>query len=169
MANTLQAESDLRRLIALYTDAVWRIDASAYGACWTPQAEWKILGMHLKGREAIVATWKQVMRDFEWTYQVQHSPVFEIAAETAAARVYVNETFAMKNGVKGCTMGVYHDRYALEEGSWRFAARHFDLFYFGPPDLSGRMFERPAYGPPPHHPDPTRPASPPASELFPAS
>jgi hypothetical protein len=168
MSHALQAESDLRRLIALYTDAVWRFDEAAYADCWARQAEWKIIGMHVKGRDAIVATWKHVMADFEWTWQVQHSPVFEIGADSAAARVYVNENFALKSGVRGCTFGVYHDRYALEDARWRFASRHFDLFYFGPTDLSGRMFARPAYGPPPHDADPSRPATPPASELFPA-
>jgi SnoaL-like domain len=166
MSHELQAESDLRRLIALYTDAVWRQDEALYGDCWASDAEWKILGMHVKSRDAIVATWKKVMADFEWTYQVQHSPVFEIARDTAAARVYVHESFAMKNGFKGCTLGLYHDRYARDAGRWRFAWRHFDLFYFGPTDLSGKFFTPPSYGPPPHHPEPSRPASPPASELM---
>jgi hypothetical protein len=161
----LQIESRLRHLLALYTDAVWRQDEKYFGDCWAIDAEWKILGMHLKGRDAIVATWKQIMADFEWTYQVQHSPIFEFGQDTAFARVYVHESLAMKNGFRGCTLGIYHDAYVRDAANWRFARRHFDLFYFGPADLSGRFFAPPEYGPPPHHPDPSRPASPPASAL----
>jgi ketosteroid isomerase-like protein len=166
MSKLSDADCAVRQLHARYIDAVWRHDAQAFGDCWTQDAKWKIIGSELNGREAIVALWAQVMANFKRVIQFYHPPILEIGDRGCFGRTYVTEHNMFNDGRKAFTIGLYHESYRDEGDRWRFTWRHFDLFYMGPPDLSGRFFDIPDYGPPPRHPDPTRPASPPADKIF---
>ena len=56
MTDHLAAEIGVRRLHALCADAVWRRDPDAFSQCYTEDGEWKIVGLHVRGREAIGQT-----------------------------------------------------------------------------------------------------------------
>ena len=53
MTELYVADSGIRQLYARYIDAVWRKDADAFGKCFAENAEWKIAGMHMRGRAEI--------------------------------------------------------------------------------------------------------------------
>ena len=53
MNDFLAAESAIQQLHARYIDAVWRKDADAFADCFAKDAEWKIAGMHMRGRTEI--------------------------------------------------------------------------------------------------------------------
>jgi hypothetical protein len=55
------------------------------------------------------------------------------------------------------TLGWYHERFARQQGAWRFAWHHFDLFYYGKSDLSDPITPWVEYGPPPAFPGPDAP------------
>ena len=166
MTSLSEADSAIRQLHARYIDAVWRQDAAAFGDCWVENAEWKIIGSEIRGRAPIVALWSQVMQNFERVIQFYHQPILEVGEGAASGRTYVTEHNCFKDGRKAFTIGLYHETYRDDGDRWRFTWRHFDLFYMGPPNLSGTFFDIPEYGPPPHHPDPSRPASPPADRVL---
>jgi ketosteroid isomerase-like protein len=166
MTDFIVAESGIRQLHARYIDAVWRKDVVAYADCWAEDAHWKIIGMEKHGRAAITETFAAVMESFERVIQFFHPPILEVGDGTALGRTYVTEQNRYKDGRTGSTIGIYYERYVDEGDRWRFSWRHFDLFYIGPPDISGPFFPIPAIGPHPELPDPGRAASPPMSAIL---
>jgi ketosteroid isomerase-like protein len=160
------AESAIRQLHARYIDAVWRQDADAFGSCWVEDAQWKIVGADLHGRQAITAFFVDIMRNFDHVIQFYHVPILEIEDGTGTGRTYVTEHNSFRSGRKTFNIGLYHERYRRDADRWRFTWRHFDLFYMGPADLSVPFFTVPEYGAPPRLADPDRPASPPASAIL---
>jgi ketosteroid isomerase-like protein len=50
MTDLMTAEFAVRQLHDRYIDAVWRKDSESFGALFAKGAEWKIAGMHLRGR-----------------------------------------------------------------------------------------------------------------------
>lgn len=162
----IEAHIGIRQLIARYSDAVWRQDMDSFADCWSPQGEWRMVGAAMVGHEAIVAGARASMADFATAWQTTHNIVIEPAGATARGRLYVEEYITAKDGSALFSRGIYHDDYVLEGGEWRFARRHYDLVYFGPPDFSGRTFATVAYGPPPVDPDPTRIATPTTEEFM---
>ncbi len=161
----LEAESDIRRLLATYTDAVYREDVPAYAACWAKDASWHSFGRCTRGREAITAWWQLLASNFSPTWHFYHTIILQTDGNTAKSRVYCNEVTRGKDGkVLGAT-GIYHDQYIIEDGAWRFALRHWDLVYVGPPDFSGWFCDKPVFGSPPHDPDPNRQNKPSLEEI----
>ena len=61
MTDVLIADYAIRQLHGRYVDATWRKDAAAFADCFAEDAEWKIAGMHLRGRAEIGATIQQVL------------------------------------------------------------------------------------------------------------
>ena len=53
MTDFLAAESGIRQLHARYLDAVWRKDFDAFGDCFAENAEWRIGGKILRGRDHV--------------------------------------------------------------------------------------------------------------------
>ena len=68
------------------------------------------------------------------------------------ARTYIDEKCAWKNGNTNIAIGHYYERFAEEDGRWRFAWRMFETLYRGDPDLTGEFFDRTDWGPPPGMP-----------------
>lgn len=152
MTDFIVADSGIRQLHARFIDAVWRKDAEAFGECFAEQAEWKIAGMHFRGRTEIGATFGKLMAACARVQIIMGLPILDVGQGTAAARVNVTELAKMTDGSSAMTLGVYYDRYVEEGGRWRFQWRHFSLHYRGPIDLSAPLVESPDYGPPPGMP-----------------
>ena len=101
-------ERALRSLIARSSDCVWRRDPTGYGACWTREGEWRVLGEVIKGREAIVARWSELMAPSARVWQLAHNIVFGENNGTMVDRLYLEETLVAPtnavNVLKGITM-----------------------------------------------------------------
>lgn len=152
MSDSHIAEAQIRQLHAHIVDAVWRKDAEAFGDCFTENAEWRLAGMVLTGRPQITAAFARLMGNVERVMMTFRTPILEVGVGTARGRTYVTEQNAFRDGRPGSTIGTYWERFEHQGDRWRCAWRLFQLHYIGPPDLSGRFFDQPDYGPPPGFP-----------------
>jgi hypothetical protein len=96
------------------------------------------------------------MRQFPVAWQTVNTIVLEIDGDAALGRCYVQEILRLADGSARAAMGVYHDAFAVEDGRWTFASRRYDPVYIGVADYTAAFFDVPAYGAPPHDPDPAR-------------
>lgn len=159
MTDFLNVECGIRQLMGRYADAVWRQDSQAFRQCWCEDAVWKISGREAQGRDAIASLFELSIAPSERVMLWNGIPVIELHEGGATGRVQVTELIKRREGQGYRTLGLYYDNYRDEGGVWRFARRHFNLYYFGPPDLSGDLMpDVLEYGPPPGMPgadDPT--------------
>jgi ketosteroid isomerase-like protein len=147
MTDFLAAESGVRQLHARYVDAVFRKDAQAFVDCFAEDGEWKIAGMHLRGRAEIADAFEKFMAPTERILMQFGLPVLEVGQGAAIGRTYVTELVkhaAAPAAVR--TIGVYYERFVEQGDRWRFQWRHWNLYYYGPPDLSAPMHAPPEYG-----------------------
>ena len=142
----------IRQLHARFIDAVWRKDASAFGQCFSRSGEWKIAGMHLRGRDEVAQTFARLLGGCQRVQITSGPALLDIAQGEIVARANVTELAKMNDGSGAITLGVYFDRYVEEDGYWRFAWRHWALHYRGPFELSAELVDCPDYGPPPGMP-----------------
>jgi uncharacterized protein (TIGR02246 family) len=151
-------ECAIRQLHARYADALWRKDADSFGALFARDAEWKVAGMHMRGREEIRETFARFMVHTGRTLMTFRSPIITLADGVPTCRTYVTEQNKFASGQSAETIGVYYERFVQEDGEWRFHYRHWNMSYIGPPDLSAKFYDVREYGPPPGFPgldDPT--------------
>jgi len=140
-------EARIRQLHAHYTDAVWRKDPESFGGCFAADAEWRISGMVLSGREAIVAAFGGICANMERVLISFRTPQVELTGSgTAAARVYVTEHCTWTNKAPNFNIGRYFERYVDCGGRWRFSWRLYHLLYTGASDLSGQFHDHPDFG-----------------------
>ena len=146
------AEFGIRQLQARYIDAVWRRDYESFGDCFALDAEWRIAGRVVKGRDGAIAFIKQMMADFRSIFIVLGTPILSVGDGVASGRTYFTARNTFKDGSPFGPIGVYYERFVLEEETWRFKWRLFQTHYAGPPDLSGTYNANADYGPPPGMP-----------------
>ena len=161
----MENELAIRRLIAAYSDAVWRRDRDAYAATWAEDGEWKLLGFATTGREKIADFLMEFTSNFERSWQMCHTLLLDIGETRGTGRIYVNELVTPVGQPTQTSLGIYHDEYVKANGEWLFFRRHFDLVYMGPWDFSGRFFPTVPYGKGTVDPDPSRPGTPHFSEV----
>ena len=161
MTGFLAAECGIRQLQARCVDSVWRKDFGAFGDCFTEDAEWRIGGRLMQGREACVGFLRQVMPHIRRVLITMQTPILEVSGSTAIGRTYLTEANAREGQPPVFPIGIYFDRFVLQDGRWRFAWHHYRSFYFGPNDMSGPLADRADFGPPfgmPAHDDPAPPS-----------
>ncbi|MBW8785186.1 MAG: nuclear transport factor 2 family protein [Novosphingobium sp.] len=147
MTEFVAADSGIRQLHARFVDATWRKDHEAFGQCFARDGEWKIAGMHIRGRDEIASTFARLLGACEKVQIIAGTPLLEVGEGTAIGRVNVTELAKMGDGSSAMTLGVYYDRYVDEDGRWRFQWRHWGLHYRGPVDLSADVVrESPDFG-----------------------
>ena len=152
------ADCGIRQLHARFVDAVFRKDAEAFADCFAENAEWKIAGLHIRGREEIGAMIGKLLGACARVHLIPGLPMLELEpGRMASGRVPMTELAKMADGSSALTLGVYHDRYIEVEGRWLFQWRHFSLHYRGPTDLSAALVESPDYGLFPGRPGPDEP------------
>ena len=159
MTEFIAADSGIRQLYARYIDAVWRKDADAFGKCFAVNGEWRIAGMHLRGRAEISGAIARLLGGYKRVLMTVSAPVLEVGAGKAVGRVHCLEYAKFLDGTSVATIGIYYERYIEEEGHWRFQWRQWALQYRGPVDLSAQFVNSPEYGPFPNMPSPDEPLS----------
>lgn len=152
MTDLVTADCGIRQLHARFADAVFRKDADAFAGCFALAGEWKIAGMHIRGREEIRGKFDTLLSPCARVQILTGTPVLDIGDDGVTGRLQMTELAKMADGSSALTLGVYFDRYVEEDGRWRFAWRHFGLHYRGPVDLSAELVPCPDFGPPPGMP-----------------
>ncbi len=152
-------ECAVRQLHARYIDALWRKDAEAFGDLFAEDAEWKVAGMHLRGRAEIRSTFATFMKHIDRTLMTFSTPILEVGDGWATGRTHVTENNKFADGQTASTVGIYYERYVEQGGRWLFQFRHWNLYYIGPPDLSGSFYPCMEYGPFPGMPGPDDPTT----------
>lgn len=152
MTDLTSAETAIRQLHALYTDAVWRKDADAFGDCFAKDAEWRLSGIVVRGREDIASFMAGAFEKYVRILLNFRTPSVHWIDGELTARTYVSEQSVLASGQAYGPMGTYYERFIEEEGRLRFSWRLFMSDYIGPPDLSGTFYENPDFGPPPAMP-----------------
>lgn len=152
MTEFLVADSGVRQLHARFVDAVWRQDAGAFADCFAEDGEWKVAGMHMRGRAEIGSQFAQLLAACERVLIIPGIALLDVGPGTATGRIHVTELAKMRDGSSAMTIGVYYDHFVDDGTRWRFQRRHFGLHYRGPTDLSAPFVECPDYGPPPAMP-----------------
>jgi len=129
MSNEVADRLAIAELIATYNDAVMRLDAEAWGGTWAEDGIWSLPGMGdgIAGREAIVATWKMAMDQFEFVgFFASPGPV-HIDGDTARGTLYQQELLVQKEGGERQVIGRYSDEYVKVDGQWRFKKRVYEV------------------------------------------
>lgn len=150
-----EAECAIRQLHARYADAVWRKDAESFAACFAEDAVWRIAGAELAGVAAIRAGFEAFMGGVERSLMTFRTPIVTIDGEGAggiSARTYVTEQNKYRDRPAATTIGIYYERFAERDGALRFAWRHWQMYYYGPADLSTEIHPAAEFGPPPGMP-----------------
>lgn len=147
MSDFADAQARIVQLYAAYADAVWRKDAAAFGACFVPEAEWRIAGKVMAGRATIEAAAASIFSTMNRVLMTFRTPQIALTDAGANARVYVTEQCSWQDRDPGMNIGCYHDRIERRDGQWLFAWRLFELLYTGPEDLTGSYFEQADPGP----------------------
>ncbi|MET0180639.1 MAG: nuclear transport factor 2 family protein [Novosphingobium sp.] len=140
------ADSGIRQLHARFSDAVWRQDADEFAGCFAADGEWKIAGLHMRGRDEIAEACRNLLGRCKRIHLIVGLPILEVGDGTAIGRLSMTELTLMGDGSTAMTVGFYHDRYVEEGGRWLFRHRHWSFKYRGPPDLTGVFVDTPDYG-----------------------
>ncbi|MCB2077849.1 MAG: nuclear transport factor 2 family protein [Novosphingobium sp.] len=137
----LIAQAGVIQLHARYTDAIWRQDIEAFTDCFTEDAEWRIGGRTMIGRDAIVGQMSAVFPKFRRILMTMRAPYVEVTPEGASTRTYVTENNVFADGTPVTAIGTYFDRVVDGGQGWRFRWRLFQTSYLGPADFTGTFFE----------------------------
>lgn len=118
----------IRELLDTYADAVTRVDAAAWGACWAEDGEWSLpdypeIGT-THGRDAIVAMWVEAMKAYPGIMFEAWPGSIEVDGDFAAVRSYTSEVYDQDGATKR-DRGAYEDRCVRRGGQWVFASRSF--------------------------------------------
>lgn len=118
----------IRELLEAYADAVTRRDAEDWGATWTEDAEWSLpdypeIGT-TKGRDAIVAMWKEAMKAYPGIMFEAWPGAIEIDGDKATIRSYTTEVYDQEDETVR-DRGLYEDTCVKIGGSWYFKSRSF--------------------------------------------
>jgi hypothetical protein len=131
---------------------VWRKDLDAFGDCFAENAQWRLSGQVLQGRQVITRFMGAGFEKYRWIMLNFRTPSLKIEAGKASGRTYMSEQSVLADGRPYSPIGVYYEHFEDQGDRWRFTWRLFHVNYLGPPDLSGTFYETPDYGAPPAMP-----------------
>ena len=142
MTEFAAAEALIRQLHAQYADALWRKDLTAFAQCFTPEAEWRVGDLVMRGREEIVHEIERTLPRVHRVLLTFRTPQLELTgAGRASGRVYVTEHYAWTHRPATTTIARYYEYYAQIADRWRISWRLYQLLYSGPADIGGSFHE----------------------------
>ena len=77
MTDLMRAEFEIRQLQARYADALWHKDPDTFAALFAKDAEWKVAGMHMRGRDEIREKFAAFMTHTGRTLMTFRTPIVE--------------------------------------------------------------------------------------------
>lgn len=114
-------------VLARYCDGVNRRDADLWGSAWDEDAEWFLFGPEpIKGRDAVVAAWKEAIAGYPFVVMFASQGAVEIDGDEAHGTSYTNEVARTAEGQEMRVTGRYQDRYRKRDGRWGFSFRRFE-------------------------------------------
>jgi ketosteroid isomerase-like protein len=117
----------IRNLHDRYADAVFRRDPADWGAVWTSDASWDLMGTQVEGREAIVTLWNGAMAGFTFVGFFTQVGAIEVDGDTGTGTVYTNEVLEDQQGNLARTVGCYKDHYVRRGSDWLYQSRSFSI------------------------------------------
>lgn len=121
-------ESEIRDLIAAYSDAVTHLDAARAAAVYAEDGCVVIMGRETRGRAAIEQGMRDSFAAFELLQLIAHGPRISICGDEAEARWSTIE-LTIRRGSRqlGVVFGRYDDALVREDSAWRFRRREFTM------------------------------------------
>lgn len=78
----------IRRLHALCADAVWRKDRAAFVECFSPDGEWKVASLRMRGQQAIGDGFDNQLTLNERVLMSFASPILDFSPGLISGRTY---------------------------------------------------------------------------------
>ncbi|MEO9467797.1 nuclear transport factor 2 family protein [Parasphingorhabdus sp.] len=116
----------IRELHDSYCDAVLRTDPDDWGALWTEDAVWSLMGTEVVGRENIVNLWNGAMSAFDAVSFLGIPGSLEVTGNTATGRYQTHEIL-VENGEPRIAGGRYDDEFVKIDGQWLYSKRIFNV------------------------------------------
>lgn len=116
----------IRELHDSYCDAVLRTDPVDWGALWTEDAVWSLMGTEVVGRENIVNLWNGAMSQFDAVSFLGIPGSLEVTGDTASGRYQTHEIL-VENGEPRIAGGRYDDEFVKIDGQWLYSKRIFNV------------------------------------------
>lgn len=116
----------IRELHDSYCDAVLRTDPDDWGALWTEDAIWSLMGTEVVGRENIVNLWNGAMSAFDAVSFLGIPGSLKITGDTATGRYQTHEIL-VENGEPRIAGGRYDDEFVKIDGQWLYSKRIFNV------------------------------------------
>lgn len=114
----------IRELHDAYCDAVLRKDPDDWGALWTEDAVWSLMGTEVVGRDNIVNLWNGAMSQFDAVSFLGIPASLEVTGDTASGRYQTHEILVGK-GEPRVAGGRYDDEFVKIDGQWLYSKRIF--------------------------------------------
>lgn len=131
-------EYGIRQLHARNVDATWRKDAAEFAGCFTEDAEWRIGGAILQGRDNIAETFAVLLGRVDGAFMQYGTPQLAVEGADVVGRTYVVE-YRFVNGQVSRSLGCYHERFREDRGTWRFAHRYWSMIHASDAVSAGPM------------------------------
>lgn len=139
----LADEAAINKLTAKFADSVNRRESEEFCSLWHSQGVWELkppMSIKVEGIEQILATFTQLLENWEFFVQMVHSGVVAIEGDRATARWCMNEIGRSTVGKGFVNYGLYEDELVRENGIWLFAKRTYHFAYVDEPSLPGQVF-----------------------------
>lgn len=114
----------IRELHDAYCDAVLRKDPEDWGALWTEDAVWSLMGTEVVGRKNIVNLWNGAMAQFDAVSFLGIPASLSVTGDTASGRYQTHEILVEK-GEPRVAGGRYDDEFVKIDGQWLYSKRIF--------------------------------------------
>lgn len=116
----------IRELHDAYCDAVLRKDPDDWGALWTEDAIWSLMGTEVVGRTNIVNLWNGAMGQFDAVSFLGIPGSLTVTGDTASGRYQTHEIL-VENGEPRIAGGRYDDEMVKIDGQWLYSKRIFNV------------------------------------------
>jgi len=124
----IRDEQAIRRLVALYSDAVTHLDAARAASIYAADGCVSIAGNEIVGRPAIEEGMRQTFASFALLQLIAHGGLIAVEGDRARARWSTIELAVRRDSTDlNCIFGRYEDELVRLPEGWRFRKRSFTL------------------------------------------